>query len=182
VQGGTTADNIKRLRRSRRRRRTELERAGQTRWRRRFQTAGPAQVGRRATGGAGVDDPATELQFGTVEAVQVEIVGQRRTATRYHRRQWQAPGTASADGCGPAEGRRPTGSVGDSGAGRTRQRGVRAGQTAPRRVMRITAAAHLRGIASGRMIPDPQIPLHQCEPKLKYYPHHSPFIPIPSTP
>jgi len=63
----------------------------------RFQTAGSAQVGRRATGGARVDDPAAELHFGTVEAVQVEIVGLRRTATRFRGRRWRAPGTASAD-------------------------------------------------------------------------------------
>jgi len=73
VQSGTTAVNVKRRRRSRRIWWwwTELEHANQTRRRRRFQTVGTAQVRRRATGGAGVNDPAAELQFGTVEAVQV---------------------------------------------------------------------------------------------------------------
>lgn len=75
VQGGTAAD-VKRLRRSRRiwQRRTQFERAGQTR---RLQTAGAAQIGRRATSGSGVDDAAAELQLGTVEVVQVEVVGQQ---------------------------------------------------------------------------------------------------------
>jgi len=72
-----------------------------------------------------------------VEAVQVEIVGERRTATRFRRGRFRALGTASADECGPAE-RRPIGNSGGGGVsstGRARQRGVRTGHTAQRRVI-----------------------------------------------
>jgi len=127
VQGSATAVIVEQ-------RRTEFKPADQTRGRRRFQTVGSAEVGRRTTGRVGVDDPTAELQFGTVEAVQVEIVGLRRTATRFRRRRF-APGTAaSADERGSAE-KCPAGN-GDDSTGRTGQRGVRTGQTAERRVIR----------------------------------------------
>jgi len=127
VQGSATAVDDER-------RRTKFKRADQTRGRRRFQTVGSTEIGRRTTSRVGVDDPTAELQFGTVEAVQVEIVGPRRTATRIRWRRF-APGTAaSADERGSAE-KCPTGN-GDDSTGRTGQRSVRTGQTAERRVIR----------------------------------------------
>lgn len=125
MQGSPTAIIVER-------RRTEFKPADQTR--RRFQTVGSTEVGSRTTGRAGVDDPTAELQFGAMEAVQMEIVGPRRTATRFRRRRF-APGTAaSADERRSAE-KCPTGN-GDDSTGRTGQRSVRTGQAAERRVIR----------------------------------------------
>lgn len=127
MQGSPTAVVVER-------RRTEFKRADQTWGRRRFQTVGSTEVRRHTTGRTGVDDPTAELQFGTVETVQVEVVGPRRTATLFRRRRF-APGTAaSADERGSAE-KRPTGN-GDDSTGRTGQHGIRTGQTAERRVIR----------------------------------------------
>jgi len=134
-QGGATF--VQRRRRSGREQHVRRGRrqTGQRVRGRRLQVPGAAQVGRRATRRARVDDEEAERQLGAVDAVQVENRGRRRTASSRHRSRpppVAAAAAASADCRGPERGGPPTGHEG--GGGRTRQPGVQLGQT--RRVTR----------------------------------------------